>query len=82
MEIDERKFLHDLSNPLAIGYGNVKILSSKLQKNPDALDKGDIIARLEKALTAFDRVNKLISDRRHDLLKESDHSVSASEKAV
>tara|TARA_B100001094_G_scaffold326452_1_gene382663 strand:+ start:651 stop:902 length:252 start_codon:yes stop_codon:yes gene_type:complete len=66
--LKERKFLHDLSNPLAIGYGNCKIILTKLTKDSDSLSKADIIKRLEKAVTAFERANGLIAERREYLL--------------
>ena len=76
----ERQFLHDLSNPLAIGYGNCKIILSKLAKDIEALSKDDIVKRLEKAVTAFERANNLIAERREFLIaseKNTDEKVSA-----
>ena len=61
---DERKFLHDLSNPVPIGYGNLRIIVSKLQKTPDALSTEQLLERLSIAVDAFERVNDLLADRR------------------
>lgn len=74
--LKERKFLHDLSNPLAIGYGNCKIILSKLAKNPDSLTMDDIVKRLNKAVVAFEKVNVLIADRREFLIAQEDGSVN------
>lgn len=60
----EHHFLHDISSPLSVGYGNLRLVIMKLRKDPDSLDKSDILTRLEKSLKAFDQANSLLSDRR------------------
>jgi hypothetical protein len=61
---DEKKFLHDVANCLAVGYGNVRLIAVKLQKDPDALPMEKIIDRLVKAVGALEKVNSLLEQRR------------------
>lgn len=63
-EQTEREFLHDLSNPLAIAYGNMRILSVKMEKDLNSLSPELILEKLHKALAAFERTNKLLELRR------------------
>ena len=60
----EREFLHDLSNPLAIAYGNLKILASKLEADQNSIPMDMIIKKLSKAVTSFERANDLLDKRR------------------
>ena len=66
----ERKFLHEMSNPLAIGFGNIKILLSKLQKTQNDISAEYTIDKVSKALDALERVNRLIEERRRELKEE------------
>lgn len=69
-ESEERKFLHDLSNPLAIASGLVDILLSDNEKNPSLTDEQK--RRLEKAFHALERIKELLRARRGDLTAQSD----------
>ncbi len=60
----EKEFLHDLCNSLAISYGNIKLLSVKMQSDP-SMDHIKIQEKLEKALKSFDRANSLLDQRRN-----------------
>lgn len=60
----EQVFLHDLSNPLAIAYGNIRILAKKLKQDPQSFSMEDILSRLEASLVAFDQANDKIRTRR------------------
>jgi len=60
----EREFLHDLSNPLAIAYGNLKILASKLEADQSAIPMDMIVKKLLKAVNSFERANELLDKRR------------------
>ncbi len=66
---DERKFLHDISNPLSIVHGNLKIALRKMdplkEADPQCLE---VIERLGKAIEACDRIVKQVGERRQFLL--------------
>ena len=61
----ERTFLHDASNPLAIAYGNIRLLVIKLEKDPTCMDIPAILEKLNKSLKSFDKVNTLLEERRN-----------------
>lgn len=68
----EREFLHDLSNPLAIAYGGMKLISVKMenqQTTPISLE--EIQKKLEKAILYFEKANQLIDERRKFLQRTS-----------
>ena len=60
----EREFLHDLCNPLAISYGNLRILSAKLEGDINSLDLKTILSKINKAIESFERANDLLERRR------------------
>ena len=63
----EREFLHDLSNPLAIAYGNLKIISAKIEADPNAMDIDAVMVKVNKALKAFEKANVLLDKRRNHI---------------
>ncbi|MFK7827139.1 MAG: hypothetical protein AB8G05_23550 [Oligoflexales bacterium] len=63
----EREFLHDLSNPLAIAYGNLKIISAKIEADPNAMDLDAVLVKVNKALKAFEKANALLDKRRNHI---------------
>lgn len=67
MSESERQFLHDLSNPIAVSLGNIKILHRKIKQDPATFPHDAIIERLEKALQAFNTMQELIANRRRAL---------------
>ncbi|SMF54776.1 hypothetical protein [Pseudobacteriovorax antillogorgiicola] len=75
---DERKFMHDLSNPIAIAQGNIKLTLRKLKKDPNSLTIEQIVERLGKASEAFDRVSEMMSSRRQILLDQEEPESQAS----
>ena len=64
MSESERQFLHDLSNPIAISLGNIKILHKRIKQDPAAFPHDAILERLEKALQAFNTMQELIAKRK------------------
>lgn len=60
----EREFLHDLSNPLAIAYGNMRIISAKLESDINSMDIETILTKINKSLNAFEKANQLLEQRR------------------
>ena len=64
----EREFLHDLCNPLAISYGNMRLLTAKLDADINAIDPQIVLEKLHKAIKSFDKANELL-DRRRTYLK-------------
>ena len=71
MDENERKFLHDLANPLAIAYGNLRLLYGKMEKDINAVPIEAIRERLTKIINNFDRANDLL-DQRRKWLRERD----------
>lgn len=67
---EERKFLHDLANPVAIAQGNIKLVHRALQKDPESWNHDSIREKLSKAAAAFDRVTDLMNSRRMALIEE------------
>ncbi|MBP6217933.1 MAG: hypothetical protein KA436_05055 [Oligoflexales bacterium] len=63
LDSDERKFLHDLSNPLAVVYGNIQLLLAKMDRDP-ALPPDFILEKLKKTATYLDKVTILLDQRR------------------
>lgn len=66
MPQNETQFLHDLSNPLAIAYGSIKLISIKLENTSD-LSQEELRDKLEKAIKYFEKANQLIEKRRNYL---------------
>ncbi len=66
---DERKFLHDVANPLSIAHGNLKIA---LRKMDSVKDQGpelqEVLERLNKAMQACEKMAKQVGDRRQALM--------------
>lgn len=71
-EGSEREFLHGLANSLAISYGNIKLLLSKLDKDPSALSLETIKEKLVKAAGHFEKANSLLEERRRFLKQSSE----------
>lgn len=70
--MEERKFLHDLSNPLAIGYGNIRIAFKKLEAISEDAEApaNQVVDRLKKAIDAFERVNEILEIRKKAITTE------------
>ena len=75
---EERKFLHDVANPLSIAHGNLKIALRKLD---GVIDKDpqlrEVLERLNKAMDACEKMAKQVGDRRQ-VLMEKQQSPAAS----
>ena len=76
--LEERKFMHDLANPIAIAQGNIKLTLRKLKKDQNSLTVEQIIERLTKASEAFDRVTDMMSERRSNLISQEGKDKEAS----
>ena len=70
LALGERKFLHDVSNQLVVAQGMGSIVLKKLTKTEEELDP-KVIERLEKTISAVDKMIKMVKERRNTL-----HSVS------
>ncbi len=66
----ERDFLHDLANPLAVVYGHLRILASKLEGNPEEVSGEEILQKINRALVSFEKANDLLDARRAFLNRE------------
>ena len=65
----ERGFLHDIANPLAIGFGNLEVALTKLTGDPNT-PREFIIDRLSRAVKALERANQMVEQRRAELQRE------------
>ncbi|MFW7379419.1 MAG: hypothetical protein ACOH5I_11465 [Oligoflexus sp.] len=65
---EERKFLHDLSSPLTITHGNLKILLKKFESEQQTSDHDDSLKRLQHAMAACERLAVMLSERRQYLI--------------
>lgn len=71
MALDERKFLHDISNQLVVAQGmGAVVLRSLSEHEGEDLDP-KIVERMEKGNKAIDKMIKMIKERRQVL-----HSLS------
>lgn len=66
LALEERRFLHDLANPLAIAAGIVDIILHD-EFEPQTLDP-DQKNRLEKAFNAMEKMKTLMRIRRSELI--------------
>ncbi len=75
---EERKFLHDVANPLSIAHGNLKIALRKMDalKGQD-LELREVIERVQKALEACEKMAKQVGDRRQALMDKQQSSAAS-----
>lgn len=69
--LDERKFLHDLSNKLLIAQGMSTFVTRKLSKSESAEDKD--LERCEKLMKSIKDMTALLVSRREVLHKLSEN---------
>lgn len=69
MALEERKFLHELSNLLVVAHGMSTFVHQSLTENPDA-KIGDV-EKMNKVVDSMGKINRLVKSRRAVL-----HSVS------
>lgn len=69
-DLDERKFIHDISNPLSIADGKARILAKKIAGGADKLEPGYIEEQLGKISHALGRMANLIRERREVIKKD------------
>ncbi len=60
---EEREYLHDLANPLAIATGMLEALQEDLSRSDVKLNEGQA-RKLSKIQTALERIGGLVRDRR------------------
>lgn len=60
---EEREYLHDLANPLAIATGMLEALQEDLSRSDVKLSEGQA-RKLSKIQTALERIGGLVRDRR------------------
>ena len=74
---EERKFLHDLANPLSILQGNLRIALRRLEaSNQDIPELVEVLARINKAIESCNRMNSLLRERRQNLLDQLEEVAS------
>ena len=70
---DERRFLHDLSTPLSVVSGHLKLLQMHFQgdeKSPP-MDQDKVQKSIETSLKNIERVASMLSQRRAALKTQS-----------
>ncbi len=60
--MEERKFLHDLSNHIVVAHGMASFVLRSVKDNPNVETKE--IERLEKSITAINKMTELLQERR------------------
>lgn len=76
---EERKFLHDVANPLSIAHGNLKIALRKMDgiKDMDPQVR-EVLERLNKAMEACEKMAKQVGERRQVLMDKQQNNQAAS----
>ena len=64
----ERVFLHDMCNGLAVVQGSMHLIIMKSKKTPPAITLPEAVQRLEKALESVEKMNKIIVQRKDKLI--------------
>lgn len=64
---EEREYLHDLANPLAIATGMLEALQEDLSRSDVKLSEGQA-RKLSKIQTALERIAGLVRDRRSRMI--------------
>ncbi|CAN5501670.1 hypothetical protein BH10BDE1_BH10BDE1_35090 [soil metagenome] len=72
---EERKFLHDIANPLAVAAGMLEAYRDELTRQGVELTE-PMTRKLGKAETALDRIATLLKERRVVLIAAQDSSNS------
>jgi archaellum component FlaC len=74
----ERKFLHDVANPLSIAHGNLKIALRRMDglkdQNPEMRE---VLERLNKAMEACEKMVKQLGDRRQVLMDKEQNPAAS-----
>ncbi len=64
---DERKFLHELGNAIAVASGQVMLAVKKIKKPPGEVNLEEVQTKLDSAQAAMTRLVELIHKRREFL---------------
>ena len=67
---EERRFMHDLANPIGIAYGKAKLLKRLYDLKQQDSEKAQSL--LESMIKALERVSKQMKDRREVLVSRND----------
>ncbi len=62
LALEERTFLHDMSNHIVVAHGMATFVLKVMKNNPQVEPKE--IERLEKSLNAINKMTELIQERR------------------
>ncbi len=66
--LEERKFLHDLANPLAIASGMLEAYRSELDRS-DIAPAEALVRKLDKLDTALQRIAAIIAEHRPRIIE-------------
>lgn len=75
---EEREYLHDVANPLAIASGMLEALREDFERSEVKLSESQL-RKMTKVQTALDRITALIRSRRARMIEIQDANGSASE---
>ena len=70
MSAVDRKFLHDISNRLAVAHGNVHILLRKMKKNNNNVSIELVEEKLNVVFGALDTAKTMLTEKRATLIEE------------
>lgn len=62
MALDERKFLHELSNFLVVAHGMSTFVQQSLSDNPNS-NPSDV-EKMNKVMDSINKINRLVRNRR------------------
>ena len=74
MSAVDRKFLHDISNRLAVAHGNVHILLRKIKKNNNNVSMELVEEKLNVIFGALDTAKSMLIEKRSLLISEESES--------
>jgi len=66
--MEERKFLHDLSNHIVVAHGMATFALRGIKGKPETNVDAKEIERLEKSIDAINKMTELLRERRSVLL--------------
>ncbi len=60
--LEERKFLHELSNILVVAHGMGTFLQYSLSENPECNPKD--LEKINKVMDSMNKINRIVKERR------------------
>ncbi len=74
---DEKKFLHDISGPVAVSYGTLSILLEKLKEDPQSIPFDTVLEKMGRAFKNLEKAKDFIEVRRVCLKVSDDMKINS-----